>query len=456
MGCGLIALGLWFLLGLKINVNGTELVPPFIAYIIFIWGIITVLKRYKNKHLSYSLIISIVCLLFELLSEIRIFSILNCITSFLQLYFMLYGIEDIAKKYDNINIYSQKIKKYLIIFAILNIVVVISKVLNTETTLGVILVLIVFFYTISVCKHLYKINDYLYGLEEPVKIEKRLPRRKSYKIIAIMIMIITMIILLFSQNILSILTDRYSYESYYIVFKGDNGNIKVDDIEIYGYNQYSFINCEDSHIPYSKLYVNKDILKDAENIIRKIYVEDSQDFRYESHDSIISKKYYDNDLMEYEIDTEMTSNFQYNHEILNKITEGKVTPRLSITFLDKNNNEIETQTVELKPKAVKEYRYEDNDLVIKNVFTSEHTLMMESSYVRVKPSYYSFHKNTEIEVEVLDGNKSLISFNVDQDSTEHIGSIYRGELKSQPKIRINIYESDKLLDTKEYILEEIQ
>lgn len=451
MGCGLIALGLWLLLGLKVNLNGIELIPPFIAYVIFIWGVITILKRYQNKYLSYSLIISFICLLFEILPKLNILDILSCIASFLQLYFMLYGIKDIAKEYENINIYNKNIKRYLIIFGILNIVIVISKIFNKATTLGGIIVLIIFFYTISICRHLYKINDYLYSLEEPVKISKPLLRKKQYKIIAIMIMIITMITLLLSQNILSILTDKYSHESYYMVFNGKNESIKVDDLEIYGHNQYSlpnygwFIN-----ISHSQIYTSKDILKNAKGLIRKIYVENSQDFIYESHATIISK---DKDLIKYETATETR---KVTNQVLKDIQEKNVTLYLSLTFLDKDEHVIDTQTIKLNSVPIKEYGYEDDDIIIKDIFTSEYTLMMESSYIRVKPSYYSFHKNTEIEVEVLDGDKSLISFNVDQNSVELTGTIYRGKIKSQPKIKINIYEDDKLLDTKEYILEEIQ
>lgn len=39
MGCGLLALGLWLLFGLKINISDSSLIPPFIAYIIIIWAL---------------------------------------------------------------------------------------------------------------------------------------------------------------------------------------------------------------------------------------------------------------------------------------------------------------------------------------------------------------------------------------------------------------------------------
>ena len=454
MGCGLIALGLWFLLGLKIEFNGIQLIPPYIAYVIFIWGTITVLKRYKNKYLSYSLILSFICLSLELLPEFRMLNILSCVVSFLQLACLLYGIKEIAQKNCNITKLTKRIKQYLIIFGILNLMIIISNIFFVEVIGDVLLVVILFFYTIIICKYLYQINNDLYLLDEPVKVSKPLSRTKSYKIIASITIVVSFVILMFSQNILVALIDEYSYKGYYMVFKGESENVRIDDLEIYGYTQnYG----ETMNIYQSHIYVRGKLLENSDTVVEKIFIKESEDFFYKSYGTLQYQTISKQEFTKCDIEEETTNVSQYNEKIIRDIQEGKVTLCMLVKFLDEDDNEIDTQTITLESVPVKQYEYQDHDLTVKNIFISEHTIMLESAYIRVKPSYYpSFNQNMRIEVELIDGNQSLLSFEVKQDSTEQAGVIYRGKIKTQPQLRINIYENQKLLDTKDYDLEEIQ
>ena len=75
MGIGIIALGLWLLLGISFSINSIELFPDALSMMIIIVGIIIVFRRVKLRELLISLgiwIVSFVMELFQLLSLIHI------------------------------------------------------------------------------------------------------------------------------------------------------------------------------------------------------------------------------------------------------------------------------------------------------------------------------------------------------------------------------------------------
>ena len=55
MGIGIIALGLWLLLGISFSINSIELFPDALSMMIIMAGIVIVFRRVKSRELLISL-----------------------------------------------------------------------------------------------------------------------------------------------------------------------------------------------------------------------------------------------------------------------------------------------------------------------------------------------------------------------------------------------------------------
>ena len=96
--------------------------------------------------------------------------IIGCIISFVQLYFLLRGIKYILGKYVEIELYVEKAKRYIYNFGIINILIILMNIFDiTHLVIANTLVVILAIQTFGICRQLYKINDYLYRLDEPIK-----------------------------------------------------------------------------------------------------------------------------------------------------------------------------------------------------------------------------------------------------------------------------------------------
>ncbi|MEE0965665.1 MAG: hypothetical protein U0L85_01285 [Bacilli bacterium] len=463
MGCGLLALGLWLLFGLKINISDSSLIPPFIAYIIIIWALIVLLKRYNNKNLVYSLVLSIICLIIELLPVMKVSIIIGCIISFLQLYFLLRGIKYILGKYVEIELYVEKSKRYIYNFGIINILIILMNIFDiTHLVIANTLVVILAIQTFGICRQLYKINDYLYRLDEPIKVENPIPRKKKYKIIAIIIIFISIMMVMLNESVLPEMIYDYSNKTVHFLMSGENDNIKVENFEVYYFGDYRgyFVQKKGPDI-----YVKEEIGKEVERIVFNISIDDS-DMIY----SINTDSFY-------------TTLSQYDGYQLLKFEESDFTDMNIIEFIDRMNNHkaivftlkyyddeenvITEEKIHLNSVVTKEYGYEDSAVEIKNVFIYENRIL-SSPFIRIKNKYLSQFDNT-ISIKAKFYNKNYINTydikysTLDIYDTELDSDIIReGELIDVKKISddfkviILIYKDNQIVDTLEYRLEELQ
>lgn len=115
MGIGIIALSLFFLLGLKISVNEIALLPYFINLIILGIGLITCLQKNKNRWFILSIILLMLLMFDEFFHFLDIFSYLALL---MMLFCIFKGIEEIAEDYPNLKKYQKRYVMFLIVFVI--------------------------------------------------------------------------------------------------------------------------------------------------------------------------------------------------------------------------------------------------------------------------------------------------------------------------------------------------
>ena len=114
MGIGIIALGLWLLLGISFSINSIALFPDALSMMIIMVGIVIVFKRVKSRELLISLGLWIVSFVMELF-QLYFF---NQWIWLLALAFVYIGIDHIAVDYPALKKYRYSYRIYLTVYVI--------------------------------------------------------------------------------------------------------------------------------------------------------------------------------------------------------------------------------------------------------------------------------------------------------------------------------------------------
>ena len=114
MGIGIIALGLWLLLGISFSINSIELFPDALSMMVIMVGIVIVFRRVKSRELLISLGLWIVSFVMELF-QLYFF---NQWIWLLALAFVYIGIDHIAVDYPALKKYRYSYRIYLTVYVI--------------------------------------------------------------------------------------------------------------------------------------------------------------------------------------------------------------------------------------------------------------------------------------------------------------------------------------------------
>lgn len=464
MGCGLIALSLWLYFLMVMNVSSDiKLISPFIVYSIMIWGISSILRRYNNKYLKYSLSLSIIYLLFIFVEDILIIYIVNCILAVLQLYTLFKGIQYISKDYIDIDIFNQKVSRYLIIVLITNLFIMNMAIYNTDKLFAEgFVILFMFFTTKSISKHLIRINDYLYMQFEPIKEEHVLPRNKKYKRIAVLILILSIFLFMFGQLILPDMIYKYSHEVTTVVLEGKSENIILEN---YLKRKYDDSAGYISTGVGPEIYIKGDILDNVEKIRYELVLNDTEVLDYtEGHYTMEESDY---DLYKTIRITPEFSDYLFEDE-LNKMINKNSSLSFKFIFYESSGRILKEEIVYLNNVLTQEYGYEDEKIEINKIYVHDSEILF-SPVIRLKYNYMSqYDKNTYVVAKWYVGDKLIESYEmtytpiIDYDLISEDSYTYYGDYSvslDPMKVKIIVYNNfeDKVeLDTLEYTLEEIQ
>ncbi|UTY39642.1 hypothetical protein NMU03_02095 [Allocoprobacillus halotolerans] len=160
MGIGIIALGLWLLLGISLTRNDIELFPMALSVMVIIVGMMIVLRKVKSRELLVSLGLWLIILIMDIF---QLFIFLIDYVFFIALVFTFIGIERIAINYPAIQKYHKNYRIYLIIFAMIIFLSRLMVITQAEFLLILMIILFILLeiYLIIVLYHMIRINQYL-------------------------------------------------------------------------------------------------------------------------------------------------------------------------------------------------------------------------------------------------------------------------------------------------------
>lgn len=178
MGIGIIAVGLWLLLGVQFHYNNISLFPIVVALMIICIGLLIVLNKVKQKYLIVSFILIGINLVVTLF-----FSNQSAIILILSLYFLFKGIDEIGYDYPKIKKYRKLYRSYLICYFIMIIFSYwIEQLLIIENILLIVSVILLVF----IEYHLIKINRFLEDEFLNLNVESIWHSQKSFVILLIL------------------------------------------------------------------------------------------------------------------------------------------------------------------------------------------------------------------------------------------------------------------------------
>lgn len=463
MGIGLISLGLWLLFGIKIIVNDVNFFPPIVSYVFIIWGIVTVLKKYSNKKLFYSLILSFILMVLELFDSHMIL-VISCVLSVIHLYLLLYGIVEIINDYQQINFVKKFINIYLGIFVFINIYQI------EDISLVVFLITVYAVGTGILVYHLYKINQFLYNKNEPVKIMAPIPRKRIYKVGSIVIMIVSIVVFVIGNSIIPLLNQSLLIKEY-IAFYGQSENIKIEYLGI-DYETYDLHLIGSSYgtgVISPQLYMKKELYKDVKainfklNISNIYYQEERNLIPIANNDSKrdIYKGYQNFCLQNKEKeDIYLFDELDIEENAIHILTDESTQIKVTMTLIDKNNKE-KKEDILLKPIQFKEYGYQDKEIQISDMFVHGNTLMSTAN-IRINDSFFKQDVQYDtFEIVFINGDYKAVYGKYYEDYQKDF-EYNSHELQqkivndAQFKIVMNFYNKNILVLSKTYVLKEIR
>lgn len=460
MGCGLVALSLWLLLGGYIRINTGTLISPFIFQTILLWGSCEIVKKYNCNSFKNSIVFGILYLILFFFNEYLFVEVIRYILITFQILLLFKGILKISQKYNEYKKAKEKLKVYIIVFICMNIAYIIKVISNGSEVFGESLFMFVMFInTISLTQHLLSINNYLYMIDEDVKVENPIPRKTSYKVFSSFVMLLTVICLSFANMILPDLVFKYGHDVDFILLSGKSEHFIVENLYVYHYKEYNSI----PKLNFPNIYADKNILENNEitKVQLKIYQKSHTFFNTISNTIGII----DSEIVGYKRVLMKEQDFINEDEIMNLLD---LDNQISIIIYFKDDNNIEKEeTIELESIDYKEYGYEDSKVSIDSVFVVEEDIVVNPR-IRIKQDYIKqYNMDIYIKGYFYIDDKIIDEFRIDYEPLKDYDAIVEGShlnwngpyhLKNI-KIKLEFFEnynSSNLLDTIEYTLEEIQ
>lgn len=264
MGIGIIALGLWLLLGISFSINSIELFPDALSMMIIMAGIVIVLRKIKSRELLISLglwIISFIMEIFQLLFFYQWIWLLA-------LAFVYIGIDHIAVEYPALKKYRYSYRLYLVVYTM--ILLLGELILKTNEAsfmlIAAFFMIVLEILLIMVLYHMIKINHFLE--EDYIQIHvQSLSYSFHQKAIIIVLSVISLLgIVYMKDGFLKQIQQEVLYEeSCYL-------KVNEEDYKIlpFGYQkeQQSTLFLEEELVSYTpiEIYIRQDLFKDLSQV----------------------------------------------------------------------------------------------------------------------------------------------------------------------------------------------
>lgn len=264
MGIGIIALGLWLLLGISFSINSIALFPDALSMMIIMVGIVIVFRRVKSRELLISLGLWIVSFVMELF-QLYFF---NQWIWLLALAFVYIGIDHIADNYPALKKYRYSYRIYLTVY----VIILLLGELILKTNESFFMLIVIFFMIvleillIIVLYHMVKINHFLE--EDYIQIHvQSLSYSFHQKAIIIVLSLASLLgIVYMKDGFLKQIQQEVLYEeSYYL-------KVNEEDYKIlpFGYRkeQQSTLFLEEELVSYTpiEIYIRQDLFKDLSQV----------------------------------------------------------------------------------------------------------------------------------------------------------------------------------------------
>ena len=264
MGIGIIALGLWLLLGISFSINGIELFPDALSMMVIIVGIIIVFRRVKLRELLISLGLWIVSFVMELF-QLYFF---NQWIWLLALAFVYIGIDHIAVDYPALKKYRYSYRIYLTVYVITLLLGELILKTNEESFMPIVIFFMVVLeiVLIMVLYHMVKINHFLE--EDYIQIHvQSLSYSFHQKAIIIVLSLVSLLGIVYMKDGFSkqIQQEVLYEESYYL-------KVNEEDYKIlpFGYRKEQqstlFLGRESVSYTPIEIYIRQDLFKDLSQV----------------------------------------------------------------------------------------------------------------------------------------------------------------------------------------------
>lgn len=264
MGIGIIALGLWLLLGISFSINSIELFPDALSMMIIMAGIVIVLRKIKSRELLISLGLWIISFIMEIF-QLHFFYQWIWL---LALAFVYIGIDHIAVEYPALKKYQYGYRLYLVVYTM--ILLLGELILKTNEAsfmlIAAFFMIVLEILLIIVLYHMVKINHFLE--EDYIQIHvQSLSYSFHQKAIIIVLSVISLLgIVYMKDGFLKQIQQEVLYEeSYYL-------KVNAEDYKIlpFGYRkeQQSTLFLEEELITYTpiEIYIRQDLFKDLSQV----------------------------------------------------------------------------------------------------------------------------------------------------------------------------------------------
>lgn len=264
MGIGIIALGLWLLLGISFSINSIELFPDALSMMIIMVGIVIVFRRVKSRELLISLGLWIISFIMEIFQLHFFYQWIW----FLALAFVYIGIDHIAVEYPALKKYRYGYRLYLVVYTM--ILLLGELILKTNEAsfmlIAAFFMIVLEILLIMVLYHMIKINHFLE--EDYIQIHvQSLSYSFHQKAIIIVLSVISLLGIVYMK-------DGFSKQIQQEVLYEESCYLKVneEDYKIlpFGYRkeQQSTLFLEEELITYTpiEIYIRQDLFKDLSQV----------------------------------------------------------------------------------------------------------------------------------------------------------------------------------------------
>ena len=380
MGCGILAFTLVIYISMYLKTE-TDLLPSYIIYILFVYSLLSIIKKFKSRKLNIGILLSIIsAIIYFITIESEAFVIMKWLIYYLHIVFVLFGIVDISIGYDHHERLKKKIFRFLINLSIIIMIAMNSFFINKDGIVfnSPLLILILFIQLCGLCKEFVALNSYLYYLDDPIKINDIKPRTRNKKMIALLILVLSVSSLYFyNENLPWLSYKKENIEFEYYIYSGQSEDIIVDSLRYYIKNKsplYGDYYSNDQVAPI--IYIKKNLFEKSHILEAKIYspsVIANIDALIKNKESV---KYIDKgDYVGIVIDYGLNS-WEMKGELENNID-------IEVILKNENNKEVYTDKISLIRQSYKEYGYKDENIDISKVYASNNNIVY-GPYIYIK------------------------------------------------------------------------